>query len=316
MNLRSFDLNLLTVFDALFETQSVTRASTQLGMAQPALSHALKRLRLALEDELFIRTAQGMMPTPRAKLLAGPVRDALRSLGVAIGGDQAFDPASHAQHFDIVMNNWAALTLAAPLAMVCGAEAPGIVLHIRPVGGQNIGDLLDRGGLDLAVSNKPLTGRFMAAELALDSYVVVARRGHPVSAAPVVSAESLAAFPHLVLSSTGEDDRFLDQWLSAGGCERRIGISAPLLAAPAILRDSDMIAVLSRRAATEFCSAADLELIELPFVTPAIRHWIVWHRRSEPDPAHRWLCQKLSALAAPAGGQEPQVATSEKAAAF
>jgi len=94
MNLRSFDLNLLTVFDALFETQSVTRASTQLGMAQPALSHALKRLRLALEDELFIRTAQGMVPTPRAKLLAGPVREALQSLRAAIGGDKAFDPAS------------------------------------------------------------------------------------------------------------------------------------------------------------------------------------------------------------------------------
>ena len=68
-------------------------------MAQPALSHALKRLRLALDDELFIRTAQGMVPTPRAKLLAGPVREALHSLGVAIGGDKAFDPASHTSAF-------------------------------------------------------------------------------------------------------------------------------------------------------------------------------------------------------------------------
>ncbi len=307
MNLRSFDLNLLTVFDALFETQSVTRASTQLGMAQPALSHALKRLRLALEDELFIRTAQGMVPTPRAKLLAGPVREALHGLGVAIGGEKAFDPASHTQRFDIVMNNWAALTLAAPLATVCHAEAPGIVLNIRPVGRQDIGDLLDRGGLDFAVTNKLLTGRFMASELAPDSYVAVARRGHPVCAAPATSAASLAAFPHLVLSSTGEDDRFFDEWLSAAGCEREISISAPLLSAPSILRQSDMIAVLSRRAATEFCATADLELVELPFETPAIRHWIVWHRRSEPDPAHRWLCQKLSALA------EPQ---EKKAAAF
>src|ERR1700733_7977390 len=299
MNLRSFDLNLLTVFDALFETQSVTRASTQLGMAQPALSHALKRLRLALEDELFIRTAQGMVPTPRAKLLAGPVREALQSLRAAIGGDKAFDPASHTQHFEIVMNNWAALTLAGPLATICRAEAPGIHLKIRPVGRLNIGDLLDRGGLDFAVTNKLLTGRFMASELAPDSYVVVARRGHPVCTASLVSGESIAAFPHLVLSSTGEDDQFLDEWLSAAGCERRIGINAPLLSAPSILRQSDMIAVLSRRAATEFCAAADLALVELPFETPSIRHWIIWHRRSESDPAHRWLCQKLNALANP-----------------
>jgi DNA-binding transcriptional LysR family regulator len=297
MNLRSFDLNLLTVFDALFETQSVTRASTHLGMAQPALSHALKRLRLALDDELFIRTAQGMMPTPRAKLLAGPVREALRSLGVAIGGDKAFDPASHSQHFDVVMNNWAVLTLAAPLVTLCRAEAPGMVLNIRPVGAQNIGDLLDRGGLDFAVTNKAFSGRFMVNELAPDSYVAVARRGHPIGADGTISAASLASFPHLMLSSTGEDDSFLDEWLSAAGCERRIGVNAPLLAAPSVLRQSDMIAVLSRRAAIEFCSAAHLELVELPFATPAIRHWIVWHRRSEPDPAHRWLCQKLNSLA-------------------
>jgi DNA-binding transcriptional LysR family regulator len=304
MNLRSFDLNLLTVFDALFETQSVTRASTQLGMAQPALSHALKRLRLALKDELFIRTAQGMVPTPRAKLLAGPVREALQSLGAAIGGDKLFNPASHTQDFEIVMNNWAALTLAAPLAAVCRAEAPGILLRIRPVGRQNIGDLLDRGGLDFAVTNKPPIGRFMVNELAADSYVVVARRGHPVCMAPVVSGECLAAYPHLALSSTGEDDQFLDERLAAAGCERRIGISAPLLSAPPILRQTDMVAVMSRRAATEFCAAADLALVELPFETPAIRHWIVWHRRSEPDLAHRWLCQKLSDLANPQGVKE------------
>src|ERR1700722_7741994 len=103
MNLRSFDLNLLTVFDALFETQSVTRASAQLNMAQPALSHALKRLRLALDDELFIRTAQGMVPTARAKLLAGPVREALHSLEAAIDDGKAFDPAAHTQRFEIVM---------------------------------------------------------------------------------------------------------------------------------------------------------------------------------------------------------------------
>lgn len=304
MNLRSFDLNLLTVFDALFETQSVTRASTQLGMAQPALSHALKRLRLALEDELFIRTAQGMVPTPRAKLLAGPVREALGNLGMAIGGDKAFNPASHTQDFEIVMNNWAALTLAAPLAAVCRTEAPGILLKIRPVGRQNIGDLLDRGGLDFAVTNKPLVGRFMMNELAPDSYVVVARRGHPVCTATVVSGECLAAFPHLVLSSTGEDDQFLDERLAAAGCERRIGISAPLLSAPPILRQTDMVAVMSRRAATEFCAAADLALVELAFETPTIRHWIVWHRRSEPDLAHRWLCQTLTALANPQGKKE------------
>jgi DNA-binding transcriptional LysR family regulator len=302
MNLRSFDLNLLTVFDALFETQSVTRASTQLNMAQPALSHALKRLRLALDDELFIRTSHGMVPTPRAKLLAMPVREALHSLGVAIGGDKAFNPESHTQKFNIVMNNWAALTLAAPLAAVCRAEAPGIVLDIRPVGRQNIGDLLDQGELDFAVTNAPLSGRFVATELCPDSYVAMARRGHPACAAPSVSAQSLAQFPHLVLSSTGEDDRFLEEWLSASGCERQIGMRGPLLAAPSVLRQSDMIAVLSRRAAIEFCAAADLELIELPIATPPIRHWIVWHRRSEPDPAHRWLCQRLTALA---DGKQP-----------
>src|ERR1700739_3843738 len=169
INLRSVDLNLLVVFDAVMQTRSVTRAAQQVNMAQPALSHALGRLRHLLDDELFIRTTDGMVPTPKAKILAEPVRMALATIGSAFESTRSFRPEIAERHVQIAVNNRAALTLAAPLAAKIMAAAPGMNLDIRPSSNSNVGDLLDRGELDLALVGAPLSGgRFLSTALLND----------------------------------------------------------------------------------------------------------------------------------------------------
>src|SRR6267142_3632497 len=148
--LAALDLNLLVVFDAIMRERSVTRAGQRLGLSQPAMSHALTRLRHMLKDELFVRSPNGMMPTPRAEELAAPIRMALDGLQQSLEPVQ-FDPAKAATTFRIAVDNYAAIVLVAPIAAHVAKIAPAVTLEFRPSGTLNIPELLDRSELHLAL---------------------------------------------------------------------------------------------------------------------------------------------------------------------
>ena len=290
MNWRTLDLNLLVVFDAVADTRSATRAAARLNMTQPAVSHALTRLRTALGDELFLRTPDGMEATPYAEGLAGPVRAALATLGTALQGAEAFDPGSAGRHFTLAADNQAALVLAAPLVAAVAAEAPGVVLHIRPSGTLDLPALLDRGELDLALGRTAAPGdRFSDRLLFEDKFAALLREGHPAAAADTLGVEALGALPHMDLSSTGDGTAFVDEALAGAGLRRRVAFCGPLLAAPAVLAASEMVAVMGSRAAHALARSAPLVVRALPFETPRIVSAMLWHRRQDGVPAHRWL---------------------------
>jgi DNA-binding transcriptional LysR family regulator len=144
MNCRVFDLNLLVVFDGLMQERSVTRPGRRLGMSQPALSHALNRLRYLLKDQLFIRTSKGMAPTTRAEQLALPLRQALADMQRALE-PETFVPAQASRRFSIAINNYAAIVIAPALVAAVGKAAPLVQLDLRPSGTLNLFDLLDNG---------------------------------------------------------------------------------------------------------------------------------------------------------------------------
>src|SRR2546426_4705049 len=187
VNWRAFDLNLLVVFDGLVQERSVTRAGRRLGMSQPALSHALNRLRYLLKDQLFIRTPKGMAPTPRAEQLTLPLRQALADMQRALE-PEAFVPAQANRRFSIAINNYAAIVLAAPLVAAVSAAAPLVQLDLRPSGTLDVFDLLDHGELDLAIGTFDNVGeRFGSAALLEDRFVAVMRRGHPAGRGTVTA---------------------------------------------------------------------------------------------------------------------------------
>ncbi len=289
MNWRTLDLNLLVVFDAVAQARSVTRAATRLNMSQPAISHALARLRAALQDELFVRTPDGMEPTPFAKRLAGPVRAALQGLSAVLEGAAEFDPATAGRSFVIALDNRAALVLAAPIAAAVAAEAPGVSLDLRPSGTMDLVQRLDHSELDLALGGFAASNeRFADLRLFEDGFAALVRRGHPATRTEL-SLAALGDYPHLVLSSTGEKTDFLDAELARHGLARHVALRAPLLAATAVLTQSDMITVLGERTAQAFALIAPLEVIRLPFASPQVVTAMLWHRRLDDVPAHRWL---------------------------
>ncbi len=288
MNWGAFDLNLLIVFDAVMHERSVTRAGSRIGLSQPAMSHALNRLRYMLKDELFVRTPEGMVPTPRAEMLAHPLRNALSEMQLALE-PAAFDPAASDRRFALAINNYAAVVLAPPLVAAVSAGAPAVHLALRPSGTLDIVERLDRGDLDLTIGSVDSPGeRFATAPLLEDPFVMVMRRGHPASRRKL-SAAAFAALPHLEISSSGEDTGFIDRWLVASGLVRRIGLRAPYLSAGPILVQSDMVATLSRRIAQEFVRNHPLQIREPPYDSPRVRTTMLWHRRLDRHPAHRWL---------------------------
>ena len=296
MNWGTFDLNLLIVFDAVMQDRSVTRAGSRIGLSQPAMSHALNRLRHMLKDDLFVRTPDGMVPTPRAEMLAQPLRNALSEMQLALE-PAAFEPAKADRHFTVAVNNYAAVVLAPPLVAAVTAAAPSIRLDLRPSGTLDLFQQMDRGDLDLVLGRNDDPGeRFATAVLLEDPFVMVMRRGHPAIRRKL-SPAAFAALPHLEISSSGEDTGFIDRWLAENGCERRIALRAPYLSAASVLVQSDFVATLSRRIAQEFVRNHPLEIRQPPYESPRVRTTMLWHRRLDRHPAHRWLREIIVSLA-------------------
>jgi len=241
--LGAIDLNLLVVFDAIMRDRSVTRAGQRLGLSQPAMSHALTRLRHMLNDELFVRSPNGMMPTPRAEALATPVRFALDGLQQSLEPDE-FDPSKATTTFRIAVDNYAAIVLAAPIAARVAREAPGVRLDFRPSGTLDVLEQLDRSELHLAMGPWDVPGeRFVRKRLVQDQFVIVYRKGHPGMKAQEFPTEKLATLPQLEISSA----RFGPEFETGLGKSRpgpKPAMRAPFLSAAQILATSDLVSVL------------------------------------------------------------------------
>jgi DNA-binding transcriptional LysR family regulator len=288
MNWGAFDLNLLIVFDAVMHERNVTRAGQRIGLSQPAMSHALNRLRYMLKDDLFVRTPDGMVPTARAEQLAQPLRRALSDMQLALE-PETFLPEQATRRFALAVNNYAAVVLSPPLVTAAGEAAPSVSLDIRPSGTLDIVELLDRGELDLAVGDFATRGeRFAIRPLLDDPFVLAMRRGHPAGRRKL-TAEQFADLDHLEISSSGEDTGFIDRWLAGRRLTRRIVHRAPYLSAASILARSDMVATLSRRIAEAFLRREALLTRDLPCPSPRVSIAMLWHRRLDNQPAHRWL---------------------------
>jgi DNA-binding transcriptional LysR family regulator len=269
--------------------RNVTRAGQRLGLSQPAMSHALTRLRHMLKDDLFVRSPRGMLPTPRAEQLALPVTAALDGLRQSLEPSR-FIPSEATRSFRIAADNYSAIVLVGSVAAQVSKLAPGLMLEFRPSGTLNVPDLLDRGELELAIGSWRGQGeRFSRMSLVQDDFVVVLRKDHPAAGAPQLSVQQFAALPHLVISSVSYATDFVDQALARRKLKRRIRLRAPFLSAVRILAASDMVSVLERRIAEELIRYRPLVIRALPHSSPTLETAMIWPRWLDNQPAHRWL---------------------------
>ncbi|MGM9513230.1 LysR family transcriptional regulator [Roseateles sp. DB2] len=307
MSFRNLDLNLLRVFDAVMAERNLTRAAERLAMTQPAVSHALKRLRESLGEELFVRQAFGMKPTSRAEGLWPEVRQALDRLR-AVLDPREYEPATEDATFQIAMADATAALVLPPLVADLEAQQARARVHVLPLTTRDPRSLLEQGEADFAL------GYFPQAVAALQSqgqlaairqhrlyesqYVCVMRRDHPLAQAPL-DLETYCAAHHLLVSFSGRPHGFVDESLAAVGRSRRIVLTVnQFFTAGRVVAQSDLLTVLPAR----FVSATGYksELIErpLPFALAPVHVDMLWHMRNEDRPPQRWLRERLLLAAA------------------
>ncbi|MEM1186878.1 MAG: LysR family transcriptional regulator [Pseudomonadota bacterium] len=291
----NLDLNLLRIFDAVMAERNVTRAARRLYLSQPAVSHALTRLRHVLKDDLFVRVPGGVQPTQKALELSVPIGEALAALEVALTPDD-FDPRTSNRVFRIAAHDYFVSAMLAEVAAALTDQAPGVSVRIRPTEGRAL-EMLDSQDVDLAVSAfGELPERFEERVLLRDRYVCLLRKGHPL-ARRKLSTTRYAAARHLLISPRGDERGFIDDALAKKGMTRHVAMVVNQFSpVGSIVASSDLVVTLPERIATRHADAFGLKQMECPLEAPDAftRTSVIWHRRLGSHPALTWFCDVMA----------------------
>ena len=288
---RQLDLNLLVALDALLAEGNVTRAAERLGLTQPAMSHALNRLRALLDDPVLVRTPRGMVPTARAEELAPAIRSALDDIDRALRGRPAFDPATSTRAFTIAAVDHGELVILPPLLARIAAEAPKIDLLVRPLRLDLIEEELESGAVDLAFSVLSAGDNLATFRQRLfhESFVCLVRADHP-TVGETLTLEEFVALDHALVGPRGRRGGIVDTELQKLGLSRRVALMVPhFLVAPMVVAKSDLILTAPERIARAFAAILPLRIVPTPFELKGFDVSQIWHERQSHDPALTWL---------------------------
>lgn len=292
MDFHGIDLNLLAAFDALMNERNVTRAATQVGVSQPAMSAALSRLRKLFGDPLFLRSAQGLLPTPRARELAAHVSKALRQLEAALIKKPEFVPAQAQLAVNLGLSDYPAFVVLPALLEALGEQAPGISINVHAFSDRDSAvDLLDAGAIDAAIGVPPTQpeGRILTRPIVRDEFVTIIANEHP-AARRGMDIKTYLSLPHALASPEGQRYGLVDQVLAQRGLQRTLALTLPqMFALPAVVARTGMTATVMKRVALNSPVERALAFFPPPIALPEIVFHLIWHRRSDTHPAQQWL---------------------------
>lgn len=299
MNLRKLDLNLLLVFDAIYAEASITRAAKKLGITQPALSNALRRLRDHLGDPLFEREGHGVAPTPEARRLAPGIQTALRSIDRVVSRAEDFDPANGAREFSVIVPDALEPLLMPALLNAAAREAPNVTFVMRPLFAAGIEQPLLEKTVDLgfyleAIDKEDIQSSFITAM----PICIAVRADHPVyGTREHFTSDDLCEAGFVVIDSGLRKMTRIEQAIQARGLSRRVVCAAPRIwSLPYIVSETDLVATVPRALGEHLAPKLNLKLFDLPFEVPNQDWYMVWHKDFDLDPAHVWLRRQVLAL--------------------
>ncbi len=297
MDIRNVDLNLLVALDALLVERSVSRAAVRLHLSQPATSALLARLRELFGDPLLLRSARGMLPTPRALELLAPIKQVLDEIDAIIQPRTAFDPDSAEHTFTLSASDYVEYALLPTLVDYLERNAPRVRLEVRPLDLQTVAKQMEIGDVDLCITgllNAP--AGMHETTLYTERIVSVVRRNHP-DVGEKLTLETFCRLEHITVSVQGSSfSARIDEALAILGRRRyaRLAVQHFLLV-PEIVARSDMISALPERLALGY--ASKLRILEPPIELAALSVGQVWHERNQREPAQIWLREVVLKLA-------------------
>jgi DNA-binding transcriptional LysR family regulator len=291
------------VFDALMRERSVTRAGALIGLSQPAVSNALARLRHALNDELFVRRANDMIPTPRAEALAERVREALAQVEQALYGDARFDPAHAKRIFTLMGADFFATALMPELAERIATFAPGIALRMVDSASGDVERLLRENVIDVALERPLEMPDSVSRQLLFRSpFAVIAARGHRtfrkagVKPGSVIPLELFCALPHAIRSIDGSMSGMVDDALQSAAAKRTVVLALPnFQGIGRAVAQGRLIASVPVQFANYVAKDLDLAVYLPPVEVPVPEVRMYWHARHDRNPAHSWLRDQVAA---------------------
>lgn len=302
VHLEGLDLNLLVALRALLAERHVTRAAARVGLSQPAMSHALGRLREVLGDPLLVRTPRGMQPTARAEAMKLPLERALEDLGRILSSPPAFEARSSTRTFRIATNDYAELVLLPRLLAKIWSEASGVDIRVTHLDA-GASDELAEGRVDIAIGvgaqfGAPDLPRGLRKQRILtDRFVCVVREEHPVVKRRL-SLDDFVSLSHALVAPRGGSGSVVDSALAAMGKKRRVAISVPhFLVAPHVVRETDVVLTLAERVARALAPLLGLRQLAPPLELEGFSMSMVWHDRQHADPAHAWLRGVIASVA-------------------
>jgi DNA-binding transcriptional LysR family regulator len=293
VNLNAVDLNLLIAFDALVAERSVSRAAEKLGVTQPAVSHALKRLRYLFKDDLLARGPHGMQPTGRALSLHPAVQSVLAEIHSIVSTGHAFDPATTPRTFRLSMSDAMSVEVLPSIARRIRREAPNIDLAISTSGPQEACRRIADDEIDLAIGVIPHVSQdLLSRELYRDTLICVADKRNKRLKKGRMELQDYLDSPHVTVARNRDTGIQVDEILDSMGIPRRIAVTVPhYLSVPSLIRGTDLVAHTRRRLISVFRMSSDLIVfpVPLPMKVPELEFIQIWHKRYEGDPGHRWL---------------------------
>ncbi|ANN79995.1 LysR family transcriptional regulator [Bordetella flabilis] len=289
MNLRCIDLNLLVILKVLVEEGNATRAAEKIGVSQSAISHALRRLRMTFNDELFIRTPDGMTPTAYAASLAHTIEGSLRQIEDAIQSGRHFDPATTDRKFVMRVSDYAAVYFLPRLCREMRRAAPSAQLEVRHFDRRDYEQRIAKDEVQIRLAmNLRHEGESSSTRLLDDRFVVIMNPRHPAAGHAMDLARYLDLH-HLKISVAGVGTNAIDEALAGMGLARKIAMTVPSwLEMRQVIETTDLVAVVPHHwlEAKEFSAFRSADL-PLPHISLAID--LVWHPKDETDPAHTWF---------------------------
>jgi DNA-binding transcriptional LysR family regulator len=296
VHLSRIDLNLFVVFDAIYTEGGITRASKRLNLTQPAISHALARLRELFDDPLFVRQGQAMIPTPLARAIVDPVREALQGFESTLQRVDRFDPATARKHFTVGMRDLRELTVLPNLLRSVTRAAPCIDLSVVRAERKQLEAELAAGTLDAAVDvHLALSDQVRRQLVNKERLVVLARPRHPAVKGKL-DLETYLAQEHILVSSRRHGLSVEDYELSRQGLKRRIRLRCQhYFAACRVVSETDLILTMAERYALIANRLFRNRVLAFPLAVANYDAYLYWHVNADADPANRWLRNQLMA---------------------
>jgi DNA-binding transcriptional LysR family regulator len=303
MHISKVDLNLFTVLEAIYAEGSITRASLKMNLTQPAISHALNRLRQLFDDPLFERQGHVMTPTPLTRSIIDPVRRALRGFEVTLTGAARFDAASSERSFSLAVRDVLEASVLPPLMAGIADSAPSVTLNTLQVSRKELESELAAGTLDAAIDILlPLPNDVRRTQLAGDQTVVLVRRGHPLVKKRTLTLDTYLELEHIQTSSRRRGPGLEDVELSRQGLQRNIRLRCQhYFAACRVVSQTDLALTMPDRLARIVNQQFNNQILPLPLPMPSLDVYLYWHANVDNDPANLWLRSQISAAMQAAG---------------